>query len=180
MECGKKLWEAIAMSYIMSILKKIESTITKEEIYEIFPSHVPNRPIFNLDEDRYLRSERDIIKAKEILSLPREDIDWAAYSNINQEACSCISFFSENFYKDIFPSLLCFSISPKCILPSGGVNILVDIFITSHLDTNNVYKDWELEFLLSFNDKQSRAVALILAGLNEKWALENYWAGYLP
>jgi len=154
--------------------------IKKEEIYEIFPHHTPNRPVFDLDLRLRFGYEEEILKAESILNSPREDIDWIAYSLINQDACFRTYMFFEGFYKDIFPSLLYFCTSPNRILSSGGTNVLVDVFIGSHLDTNNIFRDWELDFLLSFNSRQSRTVALVLYYLNEKRALENYWGAYLP
>jgi hypothetical protein len=153
--------------------------IEEYEIYDAFPHHAPNRPIFSLDQRSNFGYEDEILKAESILSSPREDIDWAAYSFVNQEACSCIYMFSKNFYKDIFPSLLHFCISPKNILQSGGINILTGVFVNSHLDTNNIFRDWELDFLLSFNQRQSKIVASVLVMANEKRALESYWGGYL-
>ena len=162
------------------IMKKNIQPVQEEDVYDAFPPHIPNRPFFELNQRHYFGTEDELKIIENILNAPRENINWHAYSRVNGETSSLISFFSENFYKDIFPSLLYFSISPKSILPSGGINDLVGNFVGFHLETDNVYKDWELDFLLSFNLRQSRIVALILSHLNEKWALEKYWASYLP
>jgi len=118
-------------------------------------------------------------RAEIILSAPRETINWSEYSKVNQEAYCFISMFFIDFYKYVFPSLLCFCISPECVLPSGGINVLVDSFVDFHLNTDNVYKDWELDFLLSLNDAQSNTVANVLKILGERFILEKYWGSYL-
>lgn len=155
-------------------LKKLE-----QKIYENFLPHSPNRPVFDPQMRHQFGYENDIIKAEFILSKPRAEIDWSAYSKINQEAASFIFMLSSDFYKYAFPSLLAFCISPKSILPSGGINILVGFFMWSHLDTGNLYTDWELDFLLSLNDVQSSIVANVLKIHGEDLILERYWGEYL-
>jgi hypothetical protein len=151
----------------------------KQKIYQIFPPYYPNRPVFNPQMRSHFGYENDIARAEFILSSPRETIDWPAYSEVNQEATSYIFMFSNDFYKYVFPSLLAFCVSPESILPSGGVNILVGSFMWSHLDTEELYTDWELEFLLSLDDSQSRIVADVLKIHGEDLILERYWGGYL-
>ena len=156
-----------------------ELTELENKIYEVFPPHHPNRPVFDPKWRHRFGVENEINRAEVILSNPRREIDWPEYSRINQEAVAFIFMFSVDFYKYAFPSLLAFCVSPKSILPSGGINILTEVFMNNHLDTGNLSMDWELDFLLSFNNVQSNIVARVLKINCDDLALERYWGGYL-
>jgi len=161
------------------MIKKYCCTKLIYNIYDIFPPYYPNRPIFNPQTRWRFGTKDETNRAEIILDVAREEINWSNYSKINEEAATFISMFSVDFYKYAFPSLLCFCISSKSILPSGGLNIVANFFVDNHLNVDNVHEDWELDFLLSLNYAQSNAVANVLKILNENRMLEKYWGEYL-
>ncbi len=160
-------------------MKDEKFIISKAKIYEAFPPHTPNRPIFEPSERKYFGWEDETVRAEELLSVPRELINWKEYYSINQETDVSISWFSESFFKDVFPSLLCFTDSNEAREPNG-LHMLASSFVMFHLDINNVDKDWKMDFILSMNETQSRITAKVVDNAYPGDALLNHWYKFLP
>jgi hypothetical protein len=105
-----------------------------------------------------------------LISIEWWKIDWDKVSNLSLEGSMIIDFLNESTYKHVFPSLV-FELTRKS-------NFLVDIFIENHLNINNVYKDWELEFYFNFDGNLRKLVGSVLeriSGNLAQIALESYW-----
>ncbi len=155
-------------------MEKKKFIISKEEVYEAFPPHTPNRPIFEPSERKYFGWEDETVRAEELLSVPRELIDWKEYYSINQETDVSIAWFSESFFKDVFPSLLCFTDSNEAREPYGLHNLATS-FVMFHLDIDYVDKDWKVDFILSMSETQSQVTAKVVANARYGDGYENHW-----
>ncbi len=165
-------------------MRKKKFIISKEEIYEAFPPHTPSRPIFEPSERKNFggyrwEGEGEAVRAEELLSVPRELIDWNEYYSCSPDAYLSIPLFSENFFKDVFPSLLCFTDSNEAWEPNGLHN-LASSFVMFHLDINEISKDWEMDFILSMNETQSQIIAKVVINAPYGDGFENHWFKFFP
>ena len=109
-------------------------------------------------------------KLFDLISIEWGRIDWDAVSNLDLAGWVIIDILNEVTYKHIFPSLV-FELTKSS-------NLVTSIFLDGHLNMGHVYKDWELEFYLSFDEKLRKLIGSILRNINEREAriaLESYW-----
>lgn len=161
----------------------LQETKMSENIMKMLKAYFPSMERLSYDEyisDEIIRlwewDEELIRQSYELISHPWPEISWPDVENIGKynglvDGCVITSFLNERSFIHVFPSLL-FAITKRY---SG---LLTEHFIDYHLNLNNVYKDWELEFYNSLSKDVVKLVNSILKESDAVWAkhaIDSYW-----
>ena len=146
-------------------------------------SNITSRLLENFDSTSFMKTGQPCKEILDFYDTPQQvdefyrltesawpQIDWQKISKLKTNGWMVISFLCEASYKHCFPSLL--------MELKKNDNLLTDLFTENHLTLSNVYKEWEINFYLSLNERARELVGEILRGKRGPLALaalESYW-----
>jgi hypothetical protein len=119
----------------------------------------------------YDGDEKLVKKFFELISPPWRELNWNEIQDIHVDSAHVMSFVNEATFIHAFPSLLNEMLNRNPI-------VLIYMFVVNHINLDNVYRDWELNFYLSLDEEAIQLVRSILMVYDSKFAkiaCESYW-----